>query len=90
MFFYVIGYKFWRVVNEVYFLRLWVIENIKFYSDKYVKVFFEIKFVKVFVSLSYFGYEFGSVFDNKSSIYWFFNGWYDCGVGEDFIGYEFD
>lgn len=44
---------------------------------------------KVFVSFSYFGYDFGSVFNNKSNIYWFLNGWYDRGVGEDFIGYEF-
>lgn len=59
--------------------------------DKCVKRFLDILDLrKVFVSLSYFGYEFGSVFDNRSSIYWFFNGWYSWGLGEDFIGYEFN
>ena len=88
--FHVTGHKFWRVVNEAHLSRSWVIENIKFYSDKHAKVPLETKPAKAFASSSYLGYEPGSAFDNKSSTYWLPNGWYDRGAGEDFIGYEFD
>jgi len=85
-----VGHKFWRVVNEAHLPRSWVIENIKFYSDKHARVPLETKPAKAFASSSYLGYEPGSAFDNKSSTYWLPNGWYDRGAGEDFIGYEFD
>ena len=90
LYFLLTGHKFWRLVNEAPLARSWVIENIKFYSDKHAKIPLETKPAKAFASSSYLGYEPASAFDNKSSTYWLPNGWYDRGAGEDFIGYEFD
>ncbi|KAJ7385571.1 hypothetical protein OS493_015153 [Desmophyllum pertusum] len=86
-----IGHRFWRVVNEAHLARSWVINQVKFYTDKHAKHPIETNTPsKAFASSSYLGYEPGSAFDNKSSTYWLPNGWYDRGAGEDFIGYEFD
>ena len=79
------------MVNEAHLARSWVINQVKFYTDKHAKHPIETNTPsKAFASSSYLGYEPGSAFDNKSSTYWLPNGWYDRGAGEDFIGYEFD
>lgn len=85
-----VGHKYWRVVNEGPLPRSWVINQIKFYTDKHAKHPLQTSdFHKAYASSSYLGYEPGSAFDNKSSTYWLPNGWYNRGPGEDFIGYEF-
>ena len=85
------GHRFWRVVNEAHLPRSWVINQIKFYSDKHARHPIAITNPnKAFASSSYTGYMPSEAFDNSSKTYWLPNGWYDRGPGEDFIGYEFD
>lgn len=85
-----IGHRFWRIVNEAHLPRSWVINQIKFYTDKHAKHAIPTPDRhKAFASSSYLGYDPGSAFNNKSNTYWLPNGWYDRGAGEDFIGYEF-
>lgn len=85
------GHRFWRVVNEAHLPRSWVINQIKFYSDKHARHPIQITNPnKAFASSSYTGYMPSEAFDNSSKTYWLPNGWYDRGPGEDFIGYEFD
>ena len=84
------GHRFWRIVNEAHLPRSWVINQIKFYTDKHSKHAIPTPDRhKAFASSSYLGYDPGSAFNNKSNTYWLPNGWYDRGAGEDFIGYEF-
>ncbi|KAK2558540.1 Snaclec stejaggregin-A subunit beta-3 [Acropora cervicornis] len=86
-----VGHRFWRVVNEAHLPRSWVINQIKFYSDKHARHPIAITNPnKAFASSSYTGYMPSEAFDNSSKTYWLPNGWYDRGPGEDFIGYEFD
>lgn len=86
-----VGHRFWRVVNEAHLPRSWVINQIKFYSDKHARHPIQITDPnKAFASSSYTGYTPSEAFDNSSKTYWLPNGWYDRGAGEDFIGYEFD
>lgn len=85
-----VGHRFWRVVNEAHLPRSWVINHIKFYTDKHAKHPLDTTDAhKAFASSSYLGYDPSSAFDNKTTTYWLPNGWYDRGAGEDFIGYEF-